>query len=158
MFFEINYMDIRCLVHFFCSLHFNNFRWCEWIFLIFLYIFRSTLAFNTIKFLVSNIRLPAINCGMFLVPGIRNFEADIKMTFSSSMEAECIIWYTETKSPTKVNRMFKEKYGKNMVALHDGSTKAWHTRFKGTRSISAPLVRERTVNQELFIQSYEENP
>ena len=36
--------------------------------------------------------------------------------------------------------------------------KAWHARFKGTGFISAPRVRERTVNHELIIQSYEESP
>ena len=62
------------------------------------------------------------------------------MTFSKAMKADCIIWYAETKSPTKVKRMFRAKYGKNMVAPQDGSIKAWHAWFKGTGKPLEPLV------------------
>ena len=80
-------------------------------------IFCITLAFDKIIFLVSSIGLPAINRDMFLRAGMRIFGVDIKMTFSNAMKADCIICYAGTKSPTKVKRIFKAKYGKNMIAL-----------------------------------------
>ena len=73
-------------------------------------LFCITLAFDIIISLVSNIQLPAINCDMFLGVSIRIFEADIKKTITNAMKADCIIWYAKSKTPTKVKKMFREKY------------------------------------------------
>ena len=58
---------------------------------------------------------------MFLGTSTRIFEADIEITFSRAMKADWVIWYAETKRPTKVKMIFKAKYGKNMVAPLGGS-------------------------------------
>ena len=104
-------------------------------------IFCISLTFDIIISLVSKIRLLAINCGLFLWADKRSFEADIKMTFSNAMKADCILWYTETKIPVKLRRMFRANYGKNKLPPQDGSIKVCNACFKGTGSISAQRVR-----------------
>ena len=109
--------------------------------------------FGLINF-VPNIRLPAINCCIFVGAGIRIFEAHIKMPSSNAMKADCIIWHAETKSPTKVKRMFRAK----------STGRTWQPRkwkHQGMKLGSSPrhvYDRERTVNQELIFQIVRGNP
>ena len=81
------------------------------------------------------------------------------MDFSTDMKTECVLWLIVEKSPTKVQRKFLLKYGKNAKLPSTKSIRRWHSLFKETGSVS-PKKRNRksTVNAAAVIDSIESNP
>ena len=45
--------------------------------------------------------------------------------FSDAIKAEIVLWYAEKKSPTKVQRMFRAKYGKHRDAPKNTDKQRW---------------------------------
>ena len=78
--------------------------------------------------------------------------------FSKRMETECVLWYAESRSPTKVKRKFRAKYGRNAVAPHDSDIKRWHKNFAEESVLTLKKRRSRRVDQEVIIQHVEEEP
>ena len=81
------------------------------------------------------------------------------MQFSSDMKTDCLLWYAELKSPVKVMRKFRAKYGKNEKAPTRASLNAWLNRFKEGGSISRKeRVGPQKVDQSLIVQSIQNDP
>ena len=78
--------------------------------------------------------------------------------FSNSVKIECVLWYSDSKSPTKVRRKFKAKYGRNKKAPDNRSLKIWYENFRENGSISIKKNRNKTIGIEPIIQSYENDP
>ena len=78
--------------------------------------------------------------------------------FSETVKTDCILWLTEFKSPTKVQRMFKKKYGRNEEAPSRAVIRKWHGNFKETSLVSVKKKRRHTVEPQQILQLYEENP
>ena len=49
---------------------------------------------------------------------------------------DCILWYAEEKSPTKILLKFHEKYGKHSNALNNKTILKWIHWFKKSGTIS----------------------
>ena len=78
--------------------------------------------------------------------------------FSNSVKIECVLWYSDSKSPRKVRRKFKAKYGRNKKAPDNRSLKIWYENFRENGSISIKKNRNKTIGIEPIIQFYENDP
>ena len=58
--------------------------------------------------------------------------------FSNSVKIECVLWYSDSKSPTKVRRKFKAKYGRNKKKSY--SSRMEH-HLTGAHSLDIGLMR-----------------
>ena len=65
-------------------------------------------------------------------------------------KAQCVLWYNELKSPTAVQRKFRNEFGQD--PLHTNSIKRWFKNFMETGSIldrkrlGRPSIDEETVD------------
>lgn len=81
------------------------------------------------------------------------------MSFSTDMKSNCVIWYTETKSPTKVQSLFRSKYGRNEPAPSRTVIRKWHDVFKKTGSVhQAKHRRTSKIDPKNIIDVFAEEP
>ena len=80
------------------------------------------------------------------------------MTFSTDVKTNCVLWLSQKNSPTKVQRMFRAKYGKHEVTPSRTQIRKWSENFKTCGSIKKDHKRKLTVDQEKIVNSYEIDP
>jgi len=56
------------------------------------------------------------------------------MSYSSTVKTDCLLWYADFKTPIKVQRMFRAKYGRNVKPPSEYCVKRWVENFKKTGS------------------------
>ena len=78
--------------------------------------------------------------------------------FSDAIKAEIVLWYAEKKSPTKVQRMFRAKYGKHRAAPKNTDMQRWSKNFKEAGVLSTKRSRSGRVDRQQIIRCIEENP
>ena len=81
-----------------------------------------------------------------------------KKMYSSAEKTDCILWYAETKSPTKVQRMFRTKYGRNAKTPATSQIRMWLGTFKTKHTVSPEKKRRKKVDCERITQCYNANP
>ena len=78
--------------------------------------------------------------------------------FSDCVKSDCVLWYAENKSPTKVQRMFRAKYGRNERTPQGREIKKWHKDFQEKSVVTPKKIRPRAVDPELILQLVEQEP
>ena len=78
--------------------------------------------------------------------------------FSDKVKSDCILWYAETKSPTKVQRLFKNKYGRNSCTPQGREIKKWHKNFQEKSIVTPKKMRPQKVDRQLILQQIEREP
>lgn len=78
--------------------------------------------------------------------------------FSDGVKSDCVLWYAETKSPTKVQRLYRAKYGRNERTPQGRAIKKWHKNFQEKSVVTPKKVRPRTVDPQLVLQLVEQEP
>ena len=80
------------------------------------------------------------------------------MSYSSTVKTDCILWYAELKSPIKVQRKFRTKYGKNEKPPSGYCMKIWLENFKKTGSIKSKKIRSNSVDRQRIAQCLRDEP
>ena len=80
------------------------------------------------------------------------------MSYSSTVKTNCILWYAELKSPIKVQRKFRTKYGKNEKPPSGYCMKIWLENFKKTGSIKSKKIRSNSVDRQRIAQCLRDEP
>ena len=75
--------------------------------------------------------------------------------FSEGLKSDSILWYAETKSLTKVQRLYRAKYGYNEHTLKGREIKKWHKNFHEKSIVTLKKVKPLTVNPDLVLQFVE---
>ena len=105
---------------------------------------------------------------MIAVPSLNHFKEGTaikkksdrksRKMFSDGVKSDCVLWYAETKSPTKVQRIFREKYGRNERTPQGRQMKKWHKDFKEQSVVTPKKIRSKAVDSEFILQLVEQQP
>ena len=76
--------------------------------------------------------------------------------FSEGLKSDSILWYAETKSLTKVQRLYRAKYGYTERTLKGKEIKKWHKNFQEKSVVTLKKVKPPTVNPDLVLQFVEQ--
>ena len=66
--------------------------------------------------------------------------------FPKVLKRDSILWYAETKSLTKVQRLYRAKYGYTECTLKGKEIKKWHKNFQEKSVVTPKKVKTKTTN------------
>ena len=78
------------------------------------------------------------------------------MNWSDGVKSDYVLWYAETKSPIKVQRLYRAKYGRNERTPQGREIKKWHKIFQEKSVVTPKKVRPLKVDPKLVLQLVEQ--
>ena len=81
------------------------------------------------------------------------------MDFSREKKTDCVLWYVELKSPIKVLRKLRKKYGRHERCPSQMTLTSWVENFKQNGSVSRnKRTGSQKVDQENIVQCIQSDP
>ena len=80
------------------------------------------------------------------------------MKYSKEQKANCVLWYSRTGSPTKVQRLFRAEYGRNESTPSINAIKKWHTVFHKKGSVETPKKQRDKMNPKIVTDEFDRDP